>query len=92
MKLYPFKKNVFNCKQATLLSIKKEEGKLSFTGKVKLQYHLFYCKYCRRFIKQSAVINKAGSDTAESLFTNPPHLLSPETKENIQHQIDTAGQ
>ncbi|NOT94078.1 hypothetical protein [Ferruginibacter sp.] len=92
MKLYLFKKNVFNCKHATLLSLKNEEGKISFIEKIKLHYHLLYCKYCKRFIKQSAVINKAGNDTAESLFTNPSHLLSAKTKENIQRRIDTTGQ
>jgi hypothetical protein len=92
MKLYPFKKTVFNCKQATLLSLKKEEGKITFWESIKLWYHLLYCKYCKRFTKQSAIINKLGETVTESLFTNPPHTLSAKSKADIQRMVDNTGQ
>jgi len=92
MKIYLFKKTVFNCKQATLLSIKKEEGKISIFERVKLFYHLLYCIYCRRFAKQSSIINHIGKEVTDSIFTNPPHTLSDKVKEGIQQQIDSSGQ
>ena len=92
MKVYLLKKTVFNCKQATLLSIKKEEGKISMFEKVKLFYHLLYCSYCRRFAKQSSIINHIGKGIVDSIFTQPPHTLSDKVKEGIQQQIDSSGQ
>ena len=92
MKVYLFKKTVFDCKQATLLSLKKEEGKASILERVKLFYHLLYCIYCRRFIKQSAIINHIGKGVVNSIFTHPPHTLSATIKEDIQQQIDNSSQ
>jgi hypothetical protein len=92
MKIYLFKKTVLNCKQATLLSLKKEEGKISFGENIKLIYHLLYCKYCKRFIKQSSIINHLGETINESLFSHPTNILPAESKENIQRQVDSLGQ
>lgn len=92
MKIYLFKKTVLDCKQATLLSLKKEEGKISIPERVKLFYHLLYCIYCRRFVKQSSIINQMGKAVADSIFTHPPHSLSEKIKDDIQHQIDNPGQ
>jgi hypothetical protein len=90
--MYLFKKTVFDCKQATLLSLKKEEGKITIPERVKLFYHLIYCVYCRRFVKQSSVINHIGKGVINSIFTDPPHTLSEKAKENMQQQIDNSGQ
>jgi hypothetical protein len=92
MKIYLFKKIVFNCKQATLLSLKKEEGKISIIEKLKLSYHLLYCSSCKRFVKQSSTINQIGKGIDNSIFTHPPHKLSEKVKEDIQQQIDNPGQ
>jgi L-lactate utilization protein LutB len=92
MKVYLFKKTVFDCKQATMLSLKKEEGKITIMERVKLFYHLLYCIYCRRFVKQSSIINHIGKDVINSIFTHPPHTLSAAIKEDIQQQIDNPGQ
>ncbi|WP_394766908.1 hypothetical protein [Ferruginibacter sp.] len=92
MKIYLFKKTVLDCKQATLLSLKKEEGKASISERVKLFYHLLYCIYCRRFVKQSSIINHIGKAVVNKIFTHPPHILSTKAKEVIQQQIDNSGQ
>jgi hypothetical protein len=91
MKVYLLKKTVFNCKQATLLSLKKEEGKISILERAKLSYHLLYCSYCRNFVKQSSIINDIGKGIIDSFFTHPPHTLSAKVKESIQQQIDNPG-
>jgi len=86
--MYLFKRTVFNCKQATLLSLKKEEGKLSFIESLKLSYHLFYCKPCQEFVKQSDLINRIGKDVNQTLFNRPPFLLSEERKLRMQQELD----
>jgi 16S rRNA G966 N2-methylase RsmD len=92
MKRYLLKKTVFDCKQATLLSIKKEEEKITIMEIIRLFYHLLYCVYCRRFVKQSSIINHLGKGVINSIFTDPPYTLSDKAKENIQQQIDNPGQ
>lgn len=92
MKIYLFKKTVFNCKQATLLSLKKEEGKISIIERVKLFYDLLYCSYCRRFVKQSSIINHITKGIVNLIFIHPPHSLSAKAKEDIPQQIDNLSQ
>jgi hypothetical protein len=47
------------CKQATYLTLKKEElKKLSFKEESALKFHLFICRFCRAFKKQSEAINQ----------------------------------
>jgi len=86
--MYLFKKTVFNCKQATLLSLKKEERKLSFFESMKLAYHLLYCQPCKKFIQQSRLINRVGEEVSQSLSNRPPFRLSEETKQRMQRELD----
>lgn len=86
--IYPFKKTVFNCSQATLLSLKKEEGKITLTEHVKLSYHLLYCGVCREFIRQSHVINKIGKGMGKALLHTPPFSLTKERKQSLREQIE----
>jgi hypothetical protein len=90
--MYLFRKIVFNCKQATILSLKKEEGKISLNERLKLSDHLLYCKVCRNFIRQSHDINRSGKAISESLFTNPPFSLTEERKQAMQRQLDAIKQ
>jgi len=87
--IYLFKKIVFNCKQATQLALKREERKLSIMESIRLSYHLFYCGPCRKFIKQSRLINRIGKELAQTIFNRPRFPLSEERKQSIQQQIDS---
>ena len=47
------------CKQATYLTLKKEEvKKLSFKEELALKLHMAICKFCRAFRKQSEMMNQ----------------------------------
>jgi len=92
MKIYLFRKIVFNCKQATLLSLKKEGKSISVPERIKLLYHLLFCDSCRNFIKQSSLITRLGKDVIDSIFANPPHTLSPKIKESLQQQLNAGDQ
>jgi hypothetical protein len=91
MKFYLYRKTVYNCKQATQLALKKEEGKISLTERVKLFYHLLYCFSCRQFVKQSSLINVAAKHAAETEFENPTYQLSEEKKMAIQDELNSLG-
>ena len=82
--MYLFKKVVFNCKRATFLSLKKDQGKITFFERAELSYHLLYCDPCRRFIAQSHQIDKAGS----ILMSKPPFSLPTIIRDRIQQEID----
>jgi hypothetical protein len=47
------------CINNTLLQIKNEEDTLNFSGKIKLYWHLLFCRYCSRFAKQTTSIVSA---------------------------------
>ncbi len=85
---YLFKKTVYNCKQATLLSIKKDEGSITFFERLKLSYHLLYCDPCRRFIDQAGRINRIGRKMGQVLSSRPPFALSETARASIRAQID----
>ena len=77
-----------NCKEATLLSMKKEEEGLSFSSRMKLYLHLLYCASCRRFVKQSAIITTIAAHYKNELAKAPSATISSERKEAIQKQIN----
>ena len=82
-------KNIIrNCKEATLISLKKEQGKITIKERIKLSIHLLYCDACKQFIKQSAIINKAMKQIHQKLHQHPTHTLSAEAKEKLQRQLD----
>lgn len=91
MKIYLFKKTVYNCKQATMLALKKEENKISLFERTKLAYHLHYCDPCKKFIKQSAIINEAGKEINDAFFNNPPYVLEEEKIQKIKEQLKSLG-
>jgi hypothetical protein len=88
MKFYLFKKTITNCRKATLLSLKRDEGKITLTERVKLSYHLMFCIYCRRFIKQSHLMDEQMEQLDQAFFENPPHEMSSESMSILQEQID----
>lgn len=92
MKIYPFKKIVFNCKGATQRYLKKEEGRISLQDRLKLWYHLLYCDPCRRFIEQSKLLRKSAQTLKDSFLQQPPFTLSEESREKIRKQMDEFDQ
>lgn len=83
-----FRRIVYDCHEATLLSIKKDEGKITLRERVQLWYHLLACDPCRNFIKQSALINQAGKKLQQLMGTQPPYKLSDTVRSRIQAEID----
>jgi len=83
--IYPFKKILYDCKQATLLSIKKEEGKITLIGRLKLWYHLLYCGPCNRFIAQWKKLTQTRKRSNELVVFR----LSDEAKERIDKNLSS---
>jgi hypothetical protein len=84
------KKIIYNCKQATLLSLKKEEGRASVKERIQLWVHLLYCVFCRRFVQQSKHINHAMHHLAQQQGQQPVHQLPESLKATLQQQLQAA--
>ena len=72
---------MISCKDATMLTAKNEEGKLSFGERMKLGMHTSMCSLCKKFEKQAhtiAIESKEVMDDAE---------LSEPAKERIQKML-----
>jgi hypothetical protein len=84
------KKIIYNCKQATLLSLKKEEGKASVKERIQLWIHLCFCVFCRRFVQQSQHINHALHHLAQQQEQQPVHHLPESLKAALQEQLNAS--
>lgn len=82
MKRFMMKYLMVNCKEATLLMAKKEEGKLSLMEKMKLSMHTSMCSFCRKFEKQTTQIAK------ESKHVHAEEKMSVAAKDRIIRMID----
>ena len=82
-----FKKIVYNCKRATLLIVKKEEQQLTTIEKVQLSIHLHFCNPCKRFVKQSELIDYTLKHSEEILLDPPVYSLPEETRIKIQQEL-----
>lgn len=88
MGIYLFRKVVFNCKKATLLALKKNDGAASLWEELQLFYHKFYCDACRRFMKQSKEMDSYLADVTRQERESPTHNLPDHVKNDLQAQID----
>ncbi|MFY8127860.1 MAG: hypothetical protein ACOVMM_05745 [Chitinophagaceae bacterium] len=75
------------CKEASFLISKKQEVSISIIDRLKLLFHLFYCKVCARFLKQTNAIIKV-LHTTPSQKSN--QTLSSTKKEHIKKTLSTA--
>lgn len=76
---------MINCKETTILVVKKEAGLLSARERLRLAIHLMICKYCRWFSRQNKIINKMAHKTRDMYLlseTKKAHLL-----DNINKQL-----
>lgn len=71
------------CKEATYLNELKKDGKLSFSQRMGLWVHLLYCNLCRRFVKQSAMLDEQAKQIGNSNGT-----ISPEARQRIQQAME----
>lgn len=73
---------MLNCKEATFLMAKKEEGKLSLSKRIKLSIHTSMCSFCKKFEKQTIQIGK------ESKHLQANDNLPVFSKERIERMLE----
>ena len=47
-----------NCDEATTICDKNQYGEASFIEKIRLTFHLVFCKYCKDYTKQNNIMTK----------------------------------
>lgn len=82
---------LFNCQKATLVVQKREEGKISLWENLRLQVHLSVCSYCRRFAKQSDMLNGQLKGFSEHMHAQAPYQLSEEKKKSLELMMKDLG-
>lgn len=78
MKKFVMRHLMINCRDATLLTAKKEEGKLGFVENIQLRIHISMCSFCKRFEKQARTI------ASESKGVSAEGELSESAKQRIR--------
>ena len=73
---------LLSCKEATMMTAKREEGKLGRIANTQLSVHLALCKFCKRFNKASKIIS------SESKNIESKALLSNGAKDKIKELIN----
>ncbi len=82
-----FKKILNNCVEASLLSLKNEEEKITLKQKFEMKFHVFFCKCCRNFIKQSPMIDESMKAFFEDIDNNLPVKASEDFKARMKEQF-----
>ncbi len=82
------KRKIFiSCKDATLLTCKKQENAISFKERIQLKIHLFICTVCALFYKQTNLIHEQFTKMNNESHSSSLHV-DETIKINLQQIID----
>ncbi len=76
-----------NCVEASLLSLKNKEEKITLKQKFEMEFHILFCKCCKNFVKQSPMIDKSLKAYFKDIDNNPPLKASDSFKEKIREKL-----
>lgn len=65
-------KILHNCAEASLLSLKSKEESITLKQRFEMKFHIFFCKCCKNFTKQSVIIDDSIKVFFENMEKNPP--------------------
>lgn len=78
---------MISCKEATYLTSKLEEGKLSFSEKVKLKLHFALCSVCKIFSLQNKYIAKHAKHIEKTQMDDNDVKLPGDKRDQIEDAI-----
>ncbi len=78
------KKILNNCDETCILSLRSKEEKISFKHKVEMKIHLYFCKCCQNFEKQSGQIDESMKAYFEDIDNKPPVKASDNFKARMK--------
>ena len=80
---------MLDCRQASQLISKSLDRRLSWRERLEIRFHLFICKYCKRFSQQSTTMCTAINRMSQSIEHNQDIQLPSETKNRIANAIES---
>ena len=81
-------KILLTCKDATMLTCKKQENAISFKENIQLKIHLLVCKFCAMFYKQSNLLHQHLTKMQNENNESNTLQLDETKKAALQFQID----
>ena len=82
-----FKRILNNCVEASLLSLKSKEEKITLKQKFEMKFHVFFCRCCKNFTKQSVQIDESMKAYIEEMDSKPPVKASDVFKARMKEQF-----
>ncbi len=82
-----FKRILNNCVEASLLSLKNKEEKITFKQKFEMKFHILFCKCCKNFTKQSPMIDESLNAYFKDIDTKPSVKASDVFKAKLKEQM-----
>jgi len=79
---------MISCKEASYLTSKKEEGKISLAERLKLAFHLMMCRFCKMFDKQNTFIAHHAKQMEDALADGNEVLLPETVKQRINDSMN----
>lgn len=73
--------------EASLLSLKNEEEKITFKQKFEMKFHIFFCKCCKNFTKQSPMIDESLKAYFKDFDNKSPLKASDDFKARLNEQF-----
>lgn len=77
-----------NCSEVSQMALEASEHPLPLRKRIEMHIHLYYCRCCSNFVKQSKLMDKS----FEHFFTNmdkaPPFTAPNDFKERLKKQLE----
>ena len=82
-----FKRILNNCDEVSLLALKSKEENIPTKQRLEMQFHIFFCRCCKNFIKQSSLIDVSLKEYFKELYKNPLVKASDDFKSRMKEQL-----
>jgi len=70
------------------MALQAKELKLPFRKRLEMKIHLYYCRCCSNFVKQSAMIDKTLGHLVQKMEHEPPFKADEDFKEKLRKEIN----
>jgi hypothetical protein len=78
---------MLNCHDIAKLISRSLDERLSWKQRLAIRVHLLYCKFCRRFAKQTEILRLTTAQYADRLAATFEDRLTPEQRAHIRQNL-----
>jgi hypothetical protein len=76
-----------NCDEVSLLALRSKEAPLPLIKHLEVAIHLYYCRCCSNFVKQSKLMDKSLWNYFNKMGEEPPFKVSKDFKEMLKQKL-----